>query len=319
VKAAIGIDIGSTRVRIAYGTGVGRGSVIEMLAARDLPAGAASDGEVMDPELVATVLEDMLDELRVRTRECVFAVGPPVATLRAVKLPRMNAIERDRAARIDVERRLGRAASDVVVRTRPLSPGADTCLVGAVAGRALRSRSEAVRRAGLRARAVDFEGSALARAFPAADAVLDVGLRRITLHAIAGSAPTTLWSPIGGATMTQAIREDLGVEERSAESRKRSVGIAGAGEAAFSEIVGEAATLLRSARARGCTIERVALFGNGSRVAGLCDALERGAEVRFPFERPAGLSESSYPDDVAAGGAADWALAIGLARWEREG
>jgi Tfp pilus assembly PilM family ATPase len=313
----LGIDIGSTRIRIACARVGGRNAVVETVSSRDLPAGVSSEGEVADPELVATVIEDMLGELQVRSRDCVFAVGPPVATLRVLKLPRMSAIERDRAARIDVERRLGRAASDVVVRARPLAPKSDVCLVGAVAGRALRSRSEAVRRAGLRAHAVDFEGAALLRAFPAADAVLDIGLRRITLHAVAGSAPTTLWSPIGGATMTAAIGEDLGVEEQSAESRKRSVGIAGAGEGAFTEIVSEASTLVRSARTRGCTIERLGLFGNGSRVVGMREAIERAADVRLPVERPAGLSESAYPDDVATGAAVDWALAIGLARWER--
>lgn len=317
MNTSIGIDIGSTRVRVASGKSAGLHTVIEMISSRDLPTGSSVDGEVANPEIVATVIEDMLSEMGVRTGACVCAVGPPVATLRFLKMPRMNAIERDRVARIDVERRLGRAAADVVVRTRPLTTTDDGCIVGSVSGRALRSRTEVLRKAGLRARAVDFEGVALARAFPDADAILDVGLRRITLHV--PSAPAlTLWSPIGGASVTAAIGEDLGVEERSAESRKRSIGVAGAGEEALAQVVAEGTTLIRSARRRGCTIDRIALFGNGSRVAGLRGAIERGADVRAPGVRPAGLSEARYPDDVAIGAAADWALAIGLARWARE-
>jgi len=314
---AIGMDIGSTRVRIAHGHGTGQATVIEAVLARDLPAGSAADGEVADPDLVATVIEDMMSELGVRARECVCAVGPPVASLRLMQLPRMSAIDRERAARIDVERRLGRAASDVVVRTTRVEGSPDNYLVGAVAGKALRSRTDALRRAGLRARAVDFEGAALLRAFPRAEAVLDIGMARITLHVLPNGVPTTLWSATGGAAITAAIGEELGLEERAAEARKRSIGVVGAGEGAFGEIVAEASTLIRSARRRGCPIERIVLFGNGSRIGGLRVALERGADVRTVMERPTGLSTGAYPDDVAMVGAADWGLAIGLARWER--
>lgn len=314
---AIGMDIGSARVRIAYGRGTGQATVIEAVLSRDLPVGSSADGEVADPDLVATVIEDMMGELGVRARECVCAVGPPVASLRLVQLPRMGAIDRERAARIDVERRLGRAAADVVVRTSQIGGMPDSYLVGAVAGRALRSRTDVLRRAGLRARAVDFEGAALLRAFPRVEAVLDIGMARITLHVRTNGVPTTLWSAIGGATITAAIGEELGVEERAAEARKRSIGIVGAGEGAFGETVAEASTLIRSARRRGFPIERIVLFGNGSRIAGLRAALERGADVRIVTERPMGLSTGAYPDDVATVGAADWGLAIGLAGWER--
>ncbi|HEY8321113.1 MAG TPA: pilus assembly protein PilM [Candidatus Baltobacteraceae bacterium] len=315
--SVVGIDIGTSRVRIAYGRGAGRMAEIEAVIARDLPADSSADGEVVDADLVATVIEDMIGELGVRARDCVCAVGPPVASLRLLQLPRMSPLDRERAARIDVERRLGRATNDVIVRTSPVTGLLDGYLVGAVAGRALRSRTAAVRRAGLRARAVDFEGSALARAFPDADAILDVGTARATLHAVRDGIPTTLWSPIGGAAVTAAIREDLGVEQRAAETRKRSVGAAGAGAAAFEEVVAEASTLVRSARRRNCSIERLALFGNGSRLTGLRAALERAGDVRVVAARPAGLSADAYPDDVALVGAADWGLAIGLARWDR--
>ncbi len=317
MNTSVGIDIGSSRVRIACGRDAGMRTVVDTISSRDLPTGSCTEGEIVNPEIVAAVIEDMLGEMRVRPGSCVCAVGPPIATLRLLKMPRMNAIERDRVARIDVERRLGRAAADVVVRTRPLSSGDGSCIVGAVSGRALRSRTDVLRRAGFRTRAVDFEGTALARAFPDADAILDIGLSRITLHVPAAPA-LTLWSPIGGANLTAAIGQDLGVEDRSAEARKRSIGIAGAGEDTLSHVVAEATTLVRSARRRGCTIDRIALFGNGSRITGLRGSIERGADVRAPGMRPEGLSDESYPDDVAIGASADWALAIGLARWARQ-
>jgi len=60
----------------------------------------------------------------------------------------------------------------------------------------------------------------------------------------------------------------------------------------------------------------VALTGNGSRLAGLADALERA--VAMPV-RPALLPEhfsSALPPDVVRAASPDWVLACGLALWD---
>lgn len=309
------MDIGSARLRAALAAGNGDSARVEAVATRAMPSGGSVEGVIEEPELIASLLDEVVHELRARTRDCVLSVGPPAATLRPLLVPKMSARERREAGRIDAERRLGRAIADVVVRVQGRD-ASGTCFVGVANARALHSRVDSVRRAGLRAQGVDYDGLALRRALPIADAVVDVGSARTTLHASLRGEPLTLGTAYGGDAITRCIADDLGIDVTLAERRKHEVGLAGAGETAFREAVREVADLVRQARRRGCIVDSVALSGNGSRIAGYRGALERDAEVRVCIGRPVGLCDA-YPDDVAIAASCDWALALGLARWAR--
>ena len=85
----LGVDLGSTRVRIALVEASREGSVrIRAIVARDLPDAAVSMLEIEQPALVAAVLEEMLDEIGSRQRHCVLALGAPACTLRIVRFPK---------------------------------------------------------------------------------------------------------------------------------------------------------------------------------------------------------------------------------------
>lgn len=308
----VALDIGTVGIRAAGVRGTGKDAVVEMVASRAVPTGAVEADRVGDPEIVAAAIDELLREIGSPGRECVLSVGTASAELRPLSLPRMTRRERLAAARLDVERRLGTSAAERVVRAATCESG--RCVVGIVDAAALRSRVQTARRAGLRPIAVDFDGCALRRAFPDDDAVLDVGYTRTVLHA--EGEPLSLWAGRAGNALTRSIADDLGIDEAAAERRKRTLGTAGAGEAALDEIVRDAAELVRAVRRRGRAIARIALCGNGSRVPGFASALEREADVRIAASRPRGLSEA-YPDDVATASAADWALAVGLASWTR--
>jgi hypothetical protein len=61
------------------------------------------------------------------------------------------------------------------------------------------------------------------------------------------------------------------------------------------------------------------LCGNGSRIPGIDDAIERatGTPVRFAM-LPPGISDT-LPADVLRAAAADWSLAYGLGLWSTAG
>jgi Tfp pilus assembly PilM family ATPase len=260
------------------------------------------------------LIDEMMDELGVRRGRAVCAVGPPAATLRMTTLPRMTALERRRAARLDLNRQLGQASEGIVIRVHAIDRGCDTYTVGAVSKSVLESRTTALRKAGLRVCGVDHEGRALTRCFPKSDAVLDVGCERTCLHVASAGSCLTWWSAIGGETITQGIARDLGIDGAAAEARKRALGTAGAGEAAMAELVREVGDLISNARTR-CTIRCVSIVGNGSRVPGLRRAIESASSVACEPAPPDGIGLDKYPADIVRAASADWALALALTTW----
>jgi Tfp pilus assembly PilM family ATPase len=157
---------------------------------------------------------------------------------------------------------------------------------------------------------------ALCNTFPNADAVIDIGSERFSIHAISrDGALFTVWRAIGGDAVTEGIREDLAVDRTTAESRKRILGTAGAGDNAMQELVGAITESMDVVRRRKRTVECIAIAGNGSRLHGLHDALERSSGLSIAANRLEGLSATIFSNDVARAARTDWALAVGLACW----
>ncbi len=60
----------------------------------------------------------------------------------------------------------------------------------------------------------------------------------------------------------------------------------------------------------------IALVGNGARLSGLADALERAVQIPVRLGMLAGGAACALPPDVVRAAAPDWGLAYGLALWE---
>lgn len=313
----LGIDLGSTRVRIARAERAASGDLrLAAIAARDLPEDAVTAAAVTEPELVAAVVEDLCHELGTNERRCVLSLNACVASIRLVRFPEMTSSERRRAAYFEAERFAPWNTQSVssVVRVHPVDRAEGVHAVGIAREDSLAARTACARRSGLRPIAVEPDAIALRRAFPHVDGILDVGYHQSTLHAYMPSGPVSLCIPSGGAEITRAIAADLSIDPIAAEKRKRLLGNAGAGEGArnaFSSLVRAAVV---KARERG-VVRRLAMLGNGARLEGLASAIEAetGAAVELPVSDL--IRGEAYPEDVARAGAPDWTLAACLAAW----
>jgi Tfp pilus assembly PilM family ATPase len=301
----LGIDVGAARTRVA-------------LVERD-PAGR--------PRLVAVATRPTGDdpseaiaaacaELATRERRCVLALGPADAVLRTAAFPAMRRAERARAARFEAARFVAYPLHEAAVRVHGEIGG--RCIVGVARRAALDARVRAAKGARLRPVAVDDAAFALTRAFPYADAVVDVGERATALVLPNDPLPTVRAFAAGGRTFTDAVVASLGIDETAAEARKRSIGLAGAGDRARDALVEQLATALIEHRASARTEPRaIALAGNGARLAGFAQALERAVAipVRLGALVCAGGARG-LPADVVRAASPDWGLAVGLALWE---
>lgn len=312
----LGIDIGTTRVRVVAFEHSVRGPRLAAVAVRETGEGCATSGEVAQPAYICAVLEQALGELGVRERRCVCALGEPEATLRSVRFPRMSGGERMRAARFEAGRYVDLRSREHVVRLHPLDPREQLYALGVARAAAVATRSAALKAAGLKTLAVDHDACAFGRLFPGYDAIVDVGHERTNVHVYSGPVPLTMHVTSGGAEVTRAIGRELAVDLHSAERRKRILGTLGAGAQAREHLCTQVAALIASLRARAVNVMRIGLVGNGARLQGLATDLEEvtGASVHMAVAQT--LRDGAYPDDVVRAGAADWSLAAGLALWQ---
>lgn len=310
----LGIDIGTTRVRVVEGVGTAQGVRIRAVAVREISSGSSSSGALEDPEYVAALLEDALVELGTPHRKCVCAIGEPDGLLRPLKFPKMTSVERERAARFEAQRFVDYPVEDAVIRIHPIDPAAGVWALGIARSSAILTRVAALRAAGLKPLAMDHEACALARVLPGFDAIIDVGHQRTSLHIVTQQTPVTLQAYNGGADITRAIERELSLDVQTAEKRKRILGTAGAGERARAALTSDIASLIHNARATQA-ISRVALVGNAARLAGIAAELESATGALCELPVSDALRGPNYPEDVIRSSAPDWTLAAGLALW----
>ncbi len=307
----LGIDMGATRIRIAACEADASGEVrLKAVAARDLPS-ACSD----DPAIFGALVDEMRDELAVRERRCIASLGARDASLRVVAFPKMTWGERIRASRFEANRATTPSEGEEArtVRVHPCDREAGTYAVGIALGPALTRALRHLRSARLRVIAIDWDGWALRRVIDFADAILDIGSDRSTLH-LCGRSHASFEIERGGACVTQAIAGALGIDEATAERRKRILGTAGTGTAPRAILVQALVTAIEIAREREA-IARIALVGNGARLPGIAEDIENASGAHALVGVPPLLESGSYPDDVVRRAAPDWTLAAALATW----
>jgi Tfp pilus assembly PilM family ATPase len=301
----LGIDVGAARTRVAL---VERNP---MGMPRLVEVATRATGD--DP---AQAIAAACAELATRERRCVLALGPPDAVLRTAAFPAMRRTERARAARFEASRFVAFPLREATVRVHGEAAG--RCIVGVARRGALDARVRAAKAARLRPVAVDDASFALMRAFPYADAVVDVGERASVLVLPNDPLPAVRAFTTGGRAFTDAVVASLGVDEAAAEQRKRSIGLAGAGDLARDALVEQLATALIEHRASARTEPRaIALAGNGARLAGFAQALERAVAIPVRLGAlPCADGAAGLPADVVRAASPDWGLAVGLALWE---
>ncbi len=310
----LGIDIGTTRVRVAAISVHQRRPRIRNVVVRDVPAGASSSGTIPAPDVVAEILRDALGEIEGADGRCVATLSNDVATIKTISLPRMSSFERGKAARFEAARFIDYPLEESSVRLVPRERRSEY-LLGIARTEALRSRVRALRAAGLRPVAVDHEACAWRRAVPDCDCVVDVGKSRSTIVVFADPLADVRTFSLGGEAVTGSIARSLGIGRDAAEQRKRHLGEAGVASGDIAPVVEQIADAVLELRSAGHVVRRVALAGNGARVDGLATALERATGVPTAMASfPAG-TVSPYPADVLRAGAADWLFAYGIALW----
>jgi type IV pilus assembly protein PilM len=311
-RVAVGLDIGTSGVRAAemsFGRGLPTLTRFGQIA---LPDGAVRDGEVVDATAVASAIRQLWRSAKFSTKKVVLGVANQKVIVRQVDLPWMRLADLKHSLPFQVRELLPMPLEQAILDCHPVAE-----LVGEGDARLLRvllvaasrdmvaSLLDAVKRAGLTASMIDLTPFAVVRAVAAADelgldgsqaeAVVDVGARVTNIVVHEHGVPRFVRILLmGGAHITDAVAERMGVPLDQAEGVKQQVGMRaaadepGAEHPAVRAVDVTAATLVEEIRASldyylaqpGATpITRVVLSGGGSRLENFTARLARSTRL----------------------------------------
>lgn len=310
---AVGLDVGTHAVRAAE-LALGRDdATLVRFGQVTLPPGAVRDGEVADPPAVAGAIRRLWSEAGFRARRVIVGVGNQRVIVRRAELPALSeedlrsALQFEAAELVPIP--IEESLLDFQVLERVTgADGAEMVRILLVAAQRdmVRSLLAAVEGAGLEATLVDPVPFALLRALASAtahlasdrgpaEAIVDVGagVTNVVVHE-AGVPQFVRILAIGGASLTEAIAADLGVDLDTAEDLKRRArpGSLDALEARAARLVEDRLRPLLDeirgsvdfylAQPEASPISRVLLSGGGSRLAGFAERLRQ--ELDLPVE-----------------------------------
>ena len=237
-KTRIGIDVGSTAVRVAE-VAAGDVPVLVRAAQVPLPPGVVEAGEVRQPEAVAEALREVWAKSGVKTKQVYLGVGNQRVIVREVALPWLPEKELRDTLAFQVQEFIPMSTDEAVLDFDPLGEldqggrrmqrillvAAHKGMINALVDAALAAKLDPV--------GIDLTPFAVIRAVGTGDegldldssgdeAIIDIGAQvtSICVHD-RGTTRFVRMLPSGGRDITLAVASGLGIDEEVAERLKR--------------------------------------------------------------------------------------------------
>ncbi len=314
VKHAVGLDIGSSSIKMAHVRTTKRGVQLLAFDTITLPPGTIKDGAIMHAPRLSERLQELWQLNRIRHKRVAVSLSGHSVIIKKISLPEMTEEELDDSIQWEAEQYIPFDIKDVNVDAQIINPHAgqgqmDVLLVAAKKA-VIEELIDVVRDAKLEPAVVDVDAFALHNAFelsfdrPADEtiAMLNVGASTINIHIIAeGHSAFTRDITVGGNLLTEEISKQFAVPWEEAEHMKTSsettLSMSGVlrevqrisdrvSETLVSEI--QRSLDFFAATSMNADISTIYLSGGAALQSGLIEGLERrlGAEVRAlnPFQ-----------------------------------
>ncbi|MDP9164911.1 MAG: type IV pilus assembly protein PilM [Actinomycetota bacterium] len=319
-RTVVGLDIGTSGVRAAELT-LGKGpATLERFGQVALPPGAVRDGEVVDVAAVAAAIRQLWAQAKFSSKKVVVGIANQKVVVRQVDLPWLPVNELRKSLAYQVQDFIPMPVEQAILDFHPLEEFSNDAggrmlrvLLVAASREMIGTTLDAVESAGLTPSMVDLTSFAVLRSLVTAqsglgsleaEAIVEVGASVTNIVVHQGGVPRFVRILLmGGADITDAVAERLGVPVDQAESVKQSTGLAhapGGGDAhpANRAIEVSGAAFVEEVRSSldyylaqpgSARVGRVVVSGGGSRLDGLVERL--AAATRLPVEaaRPMSL------------------------------
>ena len=313
-RLAVGLDIGSSSVKLARLKETKRGFSLLSYASAPLPPEAIVDGALMNSAAIVSAIQDLCAANKIKAREAAIGVSGHSVIIKKITLPRMTQEELDESIQWEAEQYIPFDVKDVNIDTFPLETGNDQAgqmdvLLVAAKKDMINDYVSVVTEAGLQPVVVDVDAFAVQNMFEAnyeqvageTIVLINAGASVVNINVVTNGASTfTRDITVGGNQFTEEIQKQLNVSYDEAEALK--VGGQRAGEAdavvpqevervmlgVAEQMAGEIQRSLDfySATAADSHFSKVYLSGGAARVPALFKVIEQRVGVPVEILNP---------------------------------
>lgn len=236
LTSVLGIDIGSSKIKVCEIKTQGREPVVTALGIADTPEGAVDHTGIFNPDAVGEALKKAISDAGVSSPFAVVTLAGQASVLvRTLEVPKMNPAELKDHMQWEINRNIPFAESTIVSDFKPLGgedPNAQNMdVVMAIAPQsAVDTIIQATKKAGKNTEAIDVEPLSLARTIrqnydeggEKTTCLVEVGHKTTSINIYHGAKllmPRQV--PMGGELFTRAIADAMGMGLEEAEQTKR--------------------------------------------------------------------------------------------------
>lgn len=302
-KTLVGLDIGSSYVKVCELQTVGKGSAtryrLQKLGIAPVPADAIVDGDVMDSNAVASAIRQVMTEQKIKVKEVAISVSGNQVMVKKVTFPVMSPAELAESVRWEAEsffpagQGLDSYALDYAVLEERSGEGNMDVVLVACRKDKLEAFTSCVAQAGFIPKIVDVDVFALQNAYEVNTApggsdevvaLVNIGATMTNLSMLVGNK-SVFWRDIawGGHRFTDKLVEDWGITSEAAEDLKQGKEAEGrtpeevapslaAIADSFADELTRTIDFFRSSF-KVDRLDRVLLAGGSAKVVGLTDVL----------------------------------------------
>jgi type IV pilus assembly protein PilM len=339
-KNCIGLDIGSSSVKVVQIKETSKGLQLVNFGFEPLPAQTIVDGALMNQGAVVEAICTLRDNLGIKGKDVATAISGHSVIIKKIKVPPMTPEELEEQIPWEAEHHIPFSKDDVEIDHQLIgneAGGQMELLLVAAKKEVVSDYSMVIREAKLQPVIMDVAAFTIQNAFEAnynvvpeeAVAVINVGATLSNINIIAnGSSAFTRDVTVGGNAFTEEIQKRLNVSQEEAEAWK--IGSVGTGasevvpqevEAVIASVAeGVAGKFQRSldfylASSSDATITKIYLCGGSAKVPALQKILGEksriAVEVMDPF-RKVFVDEKRFDLAFVQQHAAEAAVAMGL-------
>ena len=307
-RSSVGLDIGSGFVKVVEMDHSGDRPEVTRVAIRPLLPDAIVEGEVMDAGLVSETLRNLFQDIGLKGREVVTAVGGHDVIIKPIKMDRMREPDAREVIRWEAEQHVHFDINSVELDFQILDPDAEglqmDVLLVAAKRELVENRVSLLRDAGVTPVLIDIEAFALHNAFernyPDAMrgivALVNLGHETTNVNILEEGVPVlTRHIAFGSRKLREELQRERGMTSDQAEDviqgKQSYPELQRALDASAEEVAMgiERASAFLMTRQSGAGLGRIYLSGGGSRIPGMAETLASriGVETRIvnPFER----------------------------------
>lgn len=320
-KGIIGLDIGSSSIKVAEVRDTKKGYHLENLGIQPLPPEVIVEGALMNASAVVDAIQTLLAERKIKVKNVCTSVGGTAVIVKRIKVPAQNKEELASSIQFDAAQYIPFDINDVNLAYEVMGTadeeGQLEVLMVAARKDLVNDYVTAIKEAGLNPVIMDIDGFAVYNMFEVnypiqpdeVIALVNVGASVINMVVTKGGLVMfTRDVSMGGHMYTEEIQKQLGVSYEEAEILK----IGGSGGADTEEVMRqEVQDIIRnvsesivmevqknldffSTTSPEDHISKIWISGGASKVSGFKDILEE--KIRIPVELVNPFNNISFDD-----------------------